>query len=122
MPGPAERFVSAIAARDEAGLRAVFADDIDFRGLTPRKFWEATTPDEVREIVLGNWFEETDKIQAVTSLERGDDVGDIHQVGYRFEVACPDGPYVVEQQAYYRAENDKLSYMRVVCSGYQPRS
>ena len=116
------RFAEAIAGRNEDALRALLADDVDFRGLTPRRFWEATSPDEVTEVVFGNWFEEQDRIDAVTVLDEGDDVGDTHRVAYRFDLTTPDGPRVVEQQAYYRDRDDRLVYVRVVCSGFRPRT
>jgi len=116
------RFAEAIAGRNEDALRALLSDDVDFRGLTPRKFWEATSPDEVTEVVFGNWFEEQDRIDAVTVLDEGDDVGDTHRVAYRFDLTTPDGPRVVEQQAYYRDRDDRLVYVRVVCSGFRPRT
>src|SRR6478735_3988939 len=53
-----ERWVTAIAVRDSAGLVALLTDDIDFRGLTPRKAWEATTPAAVADVVLGTWFDD----------------------------------------------------------------
>ena len=116
------RFAEAIAGRNEDALRALLADDVDFRGLTPRKFWEATSPDEVTEVVFGNWFEEQDRIDAVTVLDEGDDVGDTHRVAYRFDLTTPDGPHVVEQQAYYRERDDRLVFVRLVCSGFRPRT
>ena len=32
----------------------------------------------------------------------------------------PQGPHAVEQQAYYRAAGDRISFLRVMCSGYRP--
>lgn len=116
------RFAEAIAGKNEAALRGLLADDVDFKGLTPRRFWEAASPDEVTEVVFGNWFEEQDRIDAVTVLDEGDDVGDTHRVAYRFDLTTPDGPRVVEQQAYYRDQDDRLVYVRVVCSGFRPRT
>jgi len=115
------RFAEAIAGRNEHALRALLADDVDFKGLTPRRFWEATSPDEVTDVVFGNWFEEQDRIDAVAVLDEGDDVGDTHRVAYRFDLTTPDGPHVVEQQAYYRERDNRLVYVRVVCSGFRPR-
>ena len=116
------RFAEAIAGKNEAALRGLLADDVDFKGLTPRRFWEAASPDEVTEMVFGNWFEEQDRIDAVTVLDEGDDVGDTHRVAYRFDLTTPDGPRVVEQQAYYRDQDDRLVYVRLVCSGFRPRT
>lgn len=119
--GLGERFATAVAKRDTDGLRAMLDEHVDFKGLTPKRFWEADTPDGVLEVVFGNWFEEQDHIEGIASIDEGDDVGDIRRVGYRFEVTTPDGPHIVEQQAYFYEYDDKLLYLRVVCSGFRPR-
>jgi hypothetical protein len=119
MTTPGEQWVAAIAARDSAGLESLLTHDIDFRGLTPRKAWEGTTPPEVNDIVLGTWFDggvTIDDVEEVTT----DAVGDTHRVGYRFRTTTADGPHLIEQQAYYRCDDDAISYLRVVCSGYRP--
>ena len=117
-----KRFATAIAERDRDALTEILADDIDFKGLTPKRFWEAASSDEVLDILFANWFEESDHIDALTVVEEGADVADVHRVGYRFDLTTPDGPHVVEQQAYYRESGDRMEYMRVVCSGYRPRT
>ena len=89
-----QRLARALADKDEAALRGVLADDVDFRGLTPGRSWEASSPDEV---------------------------GDTARVGYRFDVDNPDGQHVVEQQVYYRGDSGRITYARVVCSGFRPR-
>ena len=50
------RFVEALAIKDAEALRAVLHPAVDFRGLTPNRFWEAHDPDAVLEIVFGVWF------------------------------------------------------------------
>ncbi len=117
----AEGFVDAIAKHDSATLMRLLAPDVDFRGLTPGRFWEANSPTAVVEVVLGHWFEESDRIDAVAALEHGDDVGDTRRVGYRFDITNADGQSTVEQQAYYRANDGHLTYLRIVCSGFRPR-
>ncbi len=117
-----ERLVTAIAKRDAEGLTALIAPEVDFRGLTPRRFWEARTPAEVLDVVLGNWFEESDHIETIRALEAGEPVGDVQRVGYRFDITNGDGPAVVEQQAYYHATDGRIDYLRVVCSGFRPRT
>jgi hypothetical protein len=114
------RFARAIAAKDSDALAALLAPDVDFRALTPRKFWEGATPEEVLEVVFGNWFEEQDHIDALIGVTLGEPVEDTQQVGYRFAITNPAGRHVVEQQAYYRAEGDRIGYLRLVCSGYRP--
>ena len=111
----------AIATKDEAALRALLADDVDFKGLTPRRLWEGTGPDDVVETVFGSWFEPSDTIERVVEVSDGDEVADTAHVSYRFELANPDGEYVAEQQAYYRGDAT-ISHLRIMCSGFRPRS
>jgi hypothetical protein len=116
------RLAEAIAAKDSDAVTSLLATDVDFRALTPRKFWEATQPAEVLEILFDNWFEESDHIDELVRVTQGADVEDTHEVGYRLAITNPDGPHTVEQQAYYRTDGDRISYLRVVCSGYRPVS
>ena len=67
------RLAHAIAAKDESALRALLADDVDFRGLTPGRTWEGTGPDAVVRTVLGSWFEPHDAVS-----ETGERGGDLH--------------------------------------------
>ena len=120
MSTPGERFAEAIAVHDPAAMAGLFADDVDFKGMTPSQFWEATDPNGVVEAVLGDWFTETDLIRHHRHSE-AEPVGDTRHVSYRFEIDNEDGARVVEQQAYYRDEDDRIVWMRVLCSGYRPR-
>jgi ketosteroid isomerase-like protein len=113
-----EQFVSAIAKRDRDGLRQLLADDVDFQGLTPKRLWTATSADEVDGIVFANWFEDDENITAVPMLETGHVAG-VDRVGYRYEVDTPNGPRVVEQQAYYKVKDDRIAHMRIACSGFR---
>ena len=115
------RLARAIADKDEAGLRALLAADVDFKGLTPGRVWEGFSPDDVLDIVLGHWFEESDRIVG-DHADDGEAVGDTERVSYRFDIDNADGSHVVEQQVYYRATDDgRIGYARVVCSGFRPR-
>ena len=119
MTTPGERWVTAITARDAQELEGLLTDPVDFRGLTPRRAWEATTPGEVRDVVLGHWFDDgvsIDRVEEVTL----DAVGDTQRVGYRFLTTTDEGPHLIEQQVYYRSEGDAIAYLRIVCSGYRP--
>jgi hypothetical protein len=117
---PGERYVAALAAKDVDALRAVLDPAIDVRALTPRAFWEATGADDfVERIVLGHWFEPDDVITDVVRVET-DDVGGRHRVGYRLAVTNADGDHLVEQQAYYESKGDRITWLRIVCAGYQP--
>ncbi len=85
-----ERFADAIISHDAEALSALIADEVDFRGLTPKRSWEATDPPGVVDAVLGNWFEETDLIRSGTRAE-AEPVSDTSHVSYRLEIDNEDG-------------------------------
>jgi hypothetical protein len=112
-------FVQAITARDEAALLELFAPDIDFRAMTPVRFWETHRADElVGDILLGTWFEESERVEAVESLET-ETIADTERVGYCLRVVNGDGPFAVAQQAYYRESGGRITWLRVMCAGYR---
>jgi hypothetical protein len=112
-------FARALAAKDSSRLLDLMHPEIEFRGLTPSRSWEADDRDAVVAMLLGQWFEDEDEIEALEQLE-SDTVADRERVGYRFSVSNPDGRYLVEQQAYLSARDGRIGWMRVVCSGYRP--
>jgi hypothetical protein len=101
-------------------LKALLHPDVDFKGLTPGRAWESTSADVlVDEILLGSWFEESDIIDRVISIET-DLVGRRVRVGYRFQVTNADGVQLVDQQAYIEADHGQIAWIRVLCAGFQP--
>jgi hypothetical protein len=112
-------FARALAAKDFGRLVDLMHPEIDFRGLTPRRSWEASDADAVISDVLRRWFEDADEIEALERLE-SDGFADRERVGYRFSVRNPDGRFLVEQQAYLAARDGRIGWMRVVCSGFRP--
>ena len=114
------RFATAIAERDRSALKQILGEELDFKALTPGRFWEAETAADVAGILFGHWFEDTDRVTGVAHVDEGV-VGDTQRVGYRFDLQCSDGPYVVEQQAYYRSLDGRIIYLRIVCSGFRAR-
>jgi hypothetical protein len=112
-------FAQALAAKDSARLLDLMHAEIDFRGLTPNRSWEAKGGDAVISVLLGQWFEESDDIEALEELE-SDAFADRQRVGYRFSVSNTDGRFLVEQQAYLSARDGRIEWMRVLCSGYRP--
>ena len=114
-----ESFARAVAARDAATLRALLADPVGFTALTPGRPWQADSAGEViDEIILGRWFARALAME-LQSVSTGS-VADCQHVAYRLAVRTADGDYLVEQQAYYGTEDDRITWMRVLCSGYQP--
>ena len=110
----------AVAQKDRSGLTGLLADDVDFRGLTPSRAWEAGTPGEVADVVFGSWFEPQDDIVGLVGIEVGDPVADTQRVAYRVAVRTPDGDFTVEQQAYYRTRQGRIVHLRMLCSGFRP--
>jgi len=112
-------YATALAAKDFEQLRELLAPEIDFRGLTPNRIWEAGDRDTVIREILQQWFEESDEIRSLASIQT-DVVGDRQRVGYRFAVRNPEGDFLVEQQAYFSSRDGKIEWMRVMCSGFRP--
>jgi hypothetical protein len=118
----AERYLAALAGSDRDALWNLVADSVDFQGLTPRRLWEATTPDQVCEIVLGTWLRE-DYDPVVVPLGTGC-IGDREYVSYRANVNRGEGLELelLEQHAFLTALDGRITWMRVLCSGYCPRA
>ena len=113
-------FAHALARKDFAAVEGILHPDVDFRGMTPSRFWEATSASSVIDEVLRLWFEETDEIEALERME-ADALADRRRVAYRLRVRNPEGSFVVEQQAYYAERDGRIGWMRVLCSGFRPR-
>jgi SnoaL-like domain len=112
-------FAEAFASKDADRIRELVHPDIDFRGLTPNRNWEAADADAVVEILFDNWLEDSDEVESLDSVET-DSFADRERVGYRWTVRNADGRHVVEQQAYIEERDGKIGWMRVVCSGFRP--
>lgn len=115
-----ERFVAALAAKDRQALLELLDPGIEFRGLTPGRAWEANSAEGlVDEVLLGQWFEEQDRITEVVSVD-SEAVGARWRVGYTLGVSCLDGPYIAAQQAFYGLTDGRISWLRIMCAGFQP--
>jgi hypothetical protein len=117
--GLGPRFARALASKDREAVRAVLHPDIDFRGLTPNRFWEAHDRDAVLGILFGIWFGPQDELQELVLLN-SDAFADREQVRFRLRGRNRDGPMVVEQQAYLTERESTIGWMRIVCSGQRP--
>jgi hypothetical protein len=112
-------FARAFAEKDFRRVHELLDPEVDFRGLTPSRSWEASGPHAVVEDVLKLWLEPDDEVEAIESIET-DSFADRERVGYRFRVSNPSGRFVVEQQAYLTQVEGRIAWMRVVCSGFRP--
>ena len=113
------RFVRALAAKDVDGLTSLLDPQIEFRGLTPSRGWEASSPDGVREIVFGSWFEPQDHVRETLAADT-DRVADRDRLRYRLRVESEGVEYLVEQQGYYDVVDGRITRMSLVCSGFRP--
>ena len=100
-------------------MRELFAPDVDFEAMTPRRTWKASDPEAVVSIVFDNWFEDSDHVEALEAVDT-DGFADRQRVGYRLSVSNPEGRFLVEQQAYLSECDGQIAWMRVLCSGYRP--
>ena len=112
-------FVEALAAKDVERLERVLAPDIDFKGMTPGTHWDADTASSLIKDVLFKWFEPHDRIEQVLSVDTGE-VVDRSRVTYRFLISTPTGPHEAEQQMYYETADDRITFARIMCSGFRP--
>ena len=113
------RFVRALAARDVDGLTSLLDPQIEFRGLTPSRGWEASSSDGVREIVFGSWFEPHDHVRETLSADT-DRIADRDRLRYRLRVESEGTEYLVEQQGYYDVVDGRITRMSLMCSGFRP--
>ena len=109
-------FAYAIARRDFAELGDLLHPDVELRALTPGRTWEPADHDAALD-VLRTWFgdcqvDEVDHVDATT-------VGDRSHIAYRFAGQRPDGPFVIEQQAYYTEYEGQIDWIRILCSGFR---
>jgi hypothetical protein len=112
-------FAAALAAKDFDRIRELLHPEVDFRGLTPRRNWEADDPAALIGEVLRTWFEDDDQIEELEKVET-DAFADRERVGYRFRIRNPEGLFEVEQQVFIGERDGKIGWMRSVCSGYRP--
>lgn len=106
---------------DPEEMVAALSPTVDFKGLTPGRLWEASSPDGVVDAVLGHWFRARDRVVELLHLTE-DQVADTRRIQYRFALENPEGSFVAEQQAYYRTGSQGIEHLRIMCSGYRPRT
>lgn len=115
-----EAFARALAAKDRDKLNDLLRDGVDFQALTPGRHWVAATSTEaVDEVMLRHWLGPEDVVLEIRSLTSGQ-VADRQRVGYRLAVRRDGRDHVLEQQAYYVADGQQISWIRILCSGYRP--
>ncbi len=114
----AARFAGAVSKKDRAALMALMHPEIDFEGMTPKRTWGASTPEQVAD-VFAVWFDGDDVIEGV-DLVTTDAFSDRERAGYRLQVRNQSGLHLVEQQAYLSDRDGQIGWLRVLCSGFRP--
>jgi ketosteroid isomerase-like protein len=109
-------FAEAFAAKDYERLGALLHQEVDFRALTPNRSWEAQGPDQVVSEVLRDWIDDLGQVEELEPVESGT-VANCQRVGYRIRGSDAEGPYVIEQQAYFEERDGQIAWIRVLCSG-----
>jgi ketosteroid isomerase-like protein len=109
-------FAYAIARRDFGELRDLLHPDVELRALTPGRTWKPAGHDAAVD-VLRTWFGDCliDQVERVDATA----VGDRSHVAYRFSGQRPDGPFVIEQQAYFTDRDGRIDSIRILCSGFR---
>ena len=111
-------FVDAVARKDGATLVSLLADPVRFRALTPSRSWEESTPEGVREVVLGTWFHEQRAFTRLLAAHVDADAP-APRLSYRFEVTEPDGVSEVEQVAFFDVTDGRITSLAIICSGFR---
>src|SRR3954454_20819449 len=101
---------TAIATKDAGAVRTLLAAGVDFKALTPGRFWEAHTSEEVLDAFFGHWFDAGDEIKSLLACQTGS-VGTRESVTYRLHVTHPDEQFEVEQQAYFNVVDGRISFL-----------
>jgi hypothetical protein len=112
-------FATALAAKDPAAVRAVMAADLDFRAMTPRRFWEANDHQELLEVLFDHWLDPGDEVLALLWTTTGE-VSTRRHVAYRLQLRTPAGEALMEQQMYYETRGGRIHWARLMCSGAVP--
>ena len=112
-------FAEALARKDFERIGELVDPEIDFRGLTPNRSWEATSAETLVGEVLTRWFEDSDHVEELLDVEEGT-FADTERISYSFRGHNDKGPFVVEQQAYFTEKDGRIAWLRVLCSGFRP--
>jgi hypothetical protein len=114
-----DAFVQAVVARDFTRARDLLHAEVDFRGMTPNRIWEAEGPADV-EGALRLWLDDPEEhVERIDALDTAA-IQDTVRTGWLVHATGADGPFVFEQQVYARAHDGRVDWLRVMCSGPRP--
>lgn len=119
VPGAATELADAIVNLDFERARGLLDPEIDFRGMTPNRVWEADGPDEV-EMAMRKWLQNPEREVESVEVTSSEVVEDTARVGWRVRGQRTEGPFSFEQQAYVRENEGRIVWLRVMCTGPRP--
>jgi hypothetical protein len=110
-----DELIKAIASPDHSAVRMLVTGDTIAKVLTPGKLFEATGADSIVAMFDTLYGTETSHFDDVT-VETGI-VADRPSVSFRIRGRDQGRPYVFEQHGYYEANEGKIVWLNLVCSG-----
>lgn len=112
------RLIDAIAAQDFAAMESCFAPSARLRAMVPSTLREEEGPAAIAAR-FRFWWEGLEQVELVESeLEP---VADRVRLRYRLRGHdADDGWVTVEQTGYVQTEEDAISILNLVCSGFRP--
>ena len=115
-----ERFLNAISRRDFDDLESVFARNLWFRALLPRRILESNMASDALTAFRG-WLEGANGFRVLTTNHHASQGREF--VSYRFLLRpdwAPEQWHIMEQSGYLREKEGQISRLDIVCTGFYP--
>jgi ketosteroid isomerase-like protein len=112
-----DRLVAGIAAQDEAAIAACFAEDAQFRALTPPGLRERSAGDDAGALIA-TWFGDATVLELAE--RQTTEIGDRLRISYRFTGVEYGETFVVEQHLVCTVRDGKIAQADLLCSGFRP--
>lgn len=111
-----ERLVAAIAAQDEAAIAACFAEDAEFRALSPPGLRERSTGADAGALIA-MWYGDSTVLEVAGTQTM--QIGDRLRISYRFTGIENGEPFVVEQHLFCTIRDGRMAQADLLCSGFR---
>jgi hypothetical protein len=110
--------ITALAQRDFPQLANTLTPDVRMRALIPPGPVEVLGPEAVAA-KFSSWFADTEEFELIRSGSDG--VADRLHIFYRLRVKKPgDLRKIIEQHLLCAVDDDRISALDLVCSGFRP--
>ena len=112
--------ITALAQRDFSRLADTLTPDVRMRALIPPGPVEVSGA-EAAAAKFASWFADAEELELIRS--GSDTVADRLHVFYRLRVKRPgDRRKIVEQHLFCALDDDRITALDLVCSGFRPDS